>query len=239
MVSQLSSPKIISKYDRDISHLFSRYNINSDSDDNLLSICNQKQININFLIDLINCYNDLTNLNKTNFNNYSVLDLVDYLEKSHDFYLNKRIPEIEQSLNKSCVQQKFTFNLLFLNFFQIYKKDIISHFETEETILFPFCKTLARYSKIKQHEDLVYVLENKDAVLNYMDLHKKNNDEVGDLQKLLLKYSPSNNHLSYFEIFLNQMSIFQKDLKIHAEIEENILMEKIKIHLSNFEIKDV
>ena len=92
---------------------------------------------------------------------------------------------------------------------------------------------------MKQHEDLVYVLENKDAVLNYMDLHKKNNDEVGDLQKLLLKYSPSNNHLSYFEIFLNQMSIFQKDLKIHAEIEENILMEKIKIHLSNFEIKDV
>ena len=68
---------------------------------------------------------------------------------------------------------------------------------------------------------------------------KKNNDEVGDLQKLLLKYSPSNKHLSYFEIFLNQMSIFQKDLKIHAEIEENILMEKIKIHLSNFEIKDV
>ena len=101
MVSQLSSPKIISKYDRDISHLFSRYKINSDSDDNLLSICNQKQININFLIDLIYCYNDLTNLNKTNFNNYSVLDLVDYLEKSHDFYLNKRIPEIEQSLNKS------------------------------------------------------------------------------------------------------------------------------------------
>ena len=92
---------------------------------------------------------------------------------------------------------------------------------------------------MKQHEDLVYVLENKDAVLDYMDIHKKNNDEVGDLQKLLLKYSPSNNHLSYFEIFLNQMSIFQKDLKIHAEIEENILMEKIKIHLSNFEIKDV
>ena len=77
------------------------------------------------------------------------------------------------------------------------------------------------------------------TVLDYMDIHKKNNDEVGDLQKLLLKYSPSNNHLSYFEIFLNQMSIFQKDLKIHAEIEENILMEKIKIHLSNFEIKDV
>ena len=42
---------------------------------------------------------------------------------------------------------------------------------------------------MKQHEDLVYLLENKDAVLNYMDLHKKNNDEVGDLQKLLLKYS--------------------------------------------------
>ena len=72
-----------------------------------------------------------------------------------------------------------------------------------------------------------------------MDQHKKNNDDVDDLQKLLIKYSPKSNKLSYFEIFLNQMSLFQKDLKIHAEIEENVLMEKIYNNLKAFELKNV
>ena len=72
-----------------------------------------------------------------------------------------------------------------------------------------------------------------------MDQHKKNNDDVDDLQKLLIKYSPKSKKLSYFEIFLNQMSLFQKDLKIHAEIEENVLMEKIHNNLKAFELKNV
>ena len=72
-----------------------------------------------------------------------------------------------------------------------------------------------------------------------MDQHKKNNDDVDDLQNLLIKYSPNSNKLSYFEIFLNQMSLFQKDLKIHAEIEENVLMEKIYNNLKAFELKNV
>lgn len=72
-----------------------------------------------------------------------------------------------------------------------------------------------------------------------MNQHKKNNDDVDDLQKLLIKYSPKSNKLSYFEIFLNQMSLFQKDLKIHAEIEENVLMEKIYNNLKAFELKNV
>ena len=72
-----------------------------------------------------------------------------------------------------------------------------------------------------------------------MDQHKKNNDDVDDLQKLLIKYSPKSNKLSYFEIFLNQMSLFQKDLKIHAEIEENVLMEKIYNNLKAFELKNI
>ena len=64
-------------------------------------------------------------------------------------------------------------------------------------------------------------------------------DEIDDLQKVLLKYSPNSKKLSYFEIFLNQMSIFQQDLKIHAEIEENVLMKKTTTILNSLEIKNV
>ena len=239
MISHLLTPKTITQFDRNIVHLFSRFKIVPDSTQKLNEICKKDEININLLVDLINCYNDLSCLEKTNFEDYSIMDLIDYLEKSHLYYLEKKIPEIEQSLLKLGVQESFSFNYIFIKFFEEYKKDIVSHFKTEDEVLFPFCKVLDRYIKFNSQEDLIYILENKETVYHLMDQHKKNNDDVDDLQKLLIKYSPKSNKLSYFEIFLNQMSLFQKDLKIHAEIEENVLMEKICNILKAFELKNV
>ena len=45
-------------------------------------------------------------------------------------------------------------------FFEEYKKDIVSHFKTEDEVLFPFCKVLDRYIKFNSQEDLIYILEN-------------------------------------------------------------------------------
>lgn len=239
MISHLLSPKTITQYDRNIVHLFSRFNIGPNSTQKLNEICKKDEININLLVDLINCYNDLSCLEKTNFEDYSIIDLIDYLEKSHLYYLEKKIPEIEQSLLKLGVQESFSFNYIFIKFFEEYKKDIVSHFKTEDEVLFPFCKVLDRYIKFNSQEDLIYILENKETVYNLMDQHKKNNDDIDDLQKMLIKYSPKTKKLSYFEIFLNQMSLFQKDLKIHAEIEENVLMGKIDNNLKAFELKNV
>ena len=239
MISHLLTPKTISQYDRNIVHLFSRFNIGPDSTQKLNKICEKDEININLLVDLINCYNDLSCLEKTKFEDYSIIDLIDYLERSHLYYLEKKIPEIEQSLLKLGLQESFSLNYIFIKFFEEYKKDIVSHFKTEDEVLFPFCKVLDRYIKFNSQEDLIYILENKETVYHLMNQHKKNNDDVDDLQKLLIKYSPKSNKLSYFEIFLNQMSLFQKDLKIHAKIEENVLMEKIYNNLKAFELKNV
>ena len=239
MISSTNSPKSIISYNRNIDHLFGRYNIGSDSTKNLDKICQDDEINIDLLLDLINCYDDLDFLKKTNFEEYSILDLIDYLEKSHRYYLLKRIPEIEQSLEKLTQQESFTFNYVLLMFFKEYKKDIISHFKTEDEILFPFCRVLHNYIQKNSQEDLIFILENQKKAFSIMGDHQKNKDSIDDLQNVLLKYSPNNKKLSYFEIFLNQMSVFQHDLKIHAEIEENILVKKTTKLLNSFGINDV
>jgi regulator of cell morphogenesis and NO signaling len=239
MISPTNSPKSIISYNRNIDHLFGRYNIESDSTKNLNEICQDDEINIDLLLDLINCYDDLDFLKKTNFEEYSIPDLIDYLEKSHQYYLLKRIPEIEQSLEKLTQQESFTFNYLLLMFFKEYKKDIISHFKTEDEILFPFCKVLHNYLQKNSQEDLIFILENQKKAFSIMGNHQENKDSINDLQNVLLKYSPNNKKLSYFEIFLNQMSVFQHDLKIHAEIEENILVKKTIELLNSLGINDV
>lgn len=239
MISATNSPKSIISYNRNIDHLFGRYNIGSDSTKNLDKICQDDEINIDLLLDLINCYDDLDFLKKTSFEEYSIPDLIDYLEKSHQYYLLKRIPEIEQSLEKLTQQESFTFNYVLLMFFKEYKKDIISHFKTEDEILFPFCKVLHNYLQKNSQEDLIFILENQKKAFSIMRDHHQNKDGIDDLQNVLLKYSPNNKKLSYFEIFLNQMSVFQHDLKIHAEIEENILVKKTTKLLNSLGINDV
>ena len=124
-------------------------------------------------------------------------------------------------------------------FFKEYKKDIISHFKTEDEILFPFCRVLHNYIQKNSQEDLIFILENQKKAFSIMGDHQKNKDSIDDLQNVLLKYSPNNKKLSYFEIFLNQMSVFQHDLKIHAEIEENILVKKTTKLLNSLGINDV
>jgi regulator of cell morphogenesis and NO signaling len=239
MISATNSPKSIISYNRNIDHLFGRYNIGSDSTKKLDEICQDDEINIDLLLDLINCYDDLDFLKKTSFEEYSIPDLIDYLEKSHQYYLLKRIPEIEQSLEKLTQQESFTFNYVLLMFFKEYKKDIISHFKTEDEILFPFCKVLHNYIQKNSQEDLIFILENQKKAFSIMRDHQQNKDGIDDLQNVLLKYSPNNKKLSYFEIFLNQMSVFQHDLKIHAEIEENILVKKTTKLLNSLGINDV
>ena len=90
MISHLLTPKTITQYDRNIVHLFSRFNIGPNSTLKLNEICKKDKININLLVDLINCYNDLSNLEKTKFEDYSINDLIDYLERSHLYYLEKK-----------------------------------------------------------------------------------------------------------------------------------------------------
>ena len=97
MIISTHSPKFITKYNRNINHLFNRYKIAPESNKNLNEICAKEEINVDLLTDLINCYNDLDFLKKTKFENYRIPVLVDYLEKSHKYYLEKRIPELEQA----------------------------------------------------------------------------------------------------------------------------------------------
>ena len=98
---------------------------------------------------------------------------------------------------------------------------------------------MVNYSKTNSQENLIYLLENKNNVLNQLKNHQKNSEEINNLQRLLINYKVDSKKLSFFEVFLNQMSIFQKDLKIHAEIEDHVLTNKVLNLMEELDLKDV
>ena len=64
--------------------------------------------------------------------------------------------------------------------------------------------------------------------MDFINDHQKSKDELKKLQDILIKYKAPVKNLSFFQIFIQQLSLFEKDLKIHAEIEDNILEKKIR-----------
>ena len=70
-----------------------------------------------------------------------------------------------------------------------------------------------------------------------MDDHHQSKDELKKIQNILLKYKVPAKNLSFFQIFIQQLSLFQQDLRIHAEIEDNILEKKIKAINKKLNIK--
>ena len=237
MFSSSYSPKSITSYNRNIEHLFYRYGISSNSENSLEEISFQNKLNSDFILDLINCYNDYENIESIDFVCYRIPVLVDYLEKSHKYYINKRLPEIEQCLDKLTKQESNPLIFIVSKFFEEYKKDLIKHFHMEDNLIFPYCKSLFNFYYYKSPNDFDFIIDNGKKAIDFMDDHHQSKDELKKIQNILLRYKVPAKNLSFFQIFIQQLSLFQQDLRIHAEIEDNILERKIKAINKKLNIK--
>ena len=228
ILNSSNSPRVITNYNRNIEHLFYRYDIPKNSTNSLDEIALDNELNPDFIIDLIRCYDDYQNINNTDFKKYRIPVLVDYLEKSHKYYIDKRLPELEQCLDKLIKQESNPLTYLILNFFEEYKFDLMSHFKEEDDLIFPFCKSLFNFYYYKTDTDLDYIVRNGKKAMDFINSHHQSKDELKKLQDILIKYKAPVKNLSFFQIFIQQLSLFEKDLKIHAEIEDKILEKKIR-----------
>ena len=142
MITKNNTPLEVIRQNRNTEHLFNRYGIeksNKPISYNSLS----KNLNHNLIIDLLECYEDIEKVKLQKFSKYRLPLLIDYLKKSHDYYISKRIPEIEQSISILNFENESPPITRIVNiFFKEYKKDVIAHFKTEEEIVFPFALNL-------------------------------------------------------------------------------------------------
>tara|TARA_B100000614_G_scaffold198434_1_gene179607 strand:+ start:534 stop:1271 length:738 start_codon:yes stop_codon:yes gene_type:complete len=234
MINTYFSPRQIVDVNRNTEHLFNRYGISSSSNKSIFENSFSKNYNGFFLVDLLSCFNDVEQLESIQFEIYEIPVLVDYLKRSHRYYISKRFPEIEQTV-ENIKNQEPTLLVSFLDrFVHQYKEDLINHFEIEEKILFPYALKLYNYYHFEDKRNKQYLIDNMSLVRDFLDDHKKDKSELKKLEESISKYKTRNlRHLSYFEILLERLKNFHIDLKIHSQIEDHVLDKKINSILEN------
>lgn len=144
-------------------------------------------------------------------------ELLNYLYATHDFYLGKKLPEIEQFLFRLKEENDDPLMLVLDDYFSRFHTELVEHILFEERRIFPMLMT----------RDKSQVAVNQ--LMDHMDHHGEENEQ--QLEMILsvledrLKHQPES---LGFGILLNMLRQFLWDLQIHAKLEDELLIPRLK-----------
>jgi len=149
-----------------------------------------------------------------------------YLQASHKLYISKTLPEIEQSM--AHIQRRYYDTPQILDalvlFFNQYKTSFLEHIRMEERDFFPYLKKLHHAYTGDLNGEEVQELLNNTSLDQFMDDHDAVEDELKHVSTIIHSYSEAEMIPLPFKVFLNQVELFEMDLRKHAIIEDHVLV---------------
>jgi regulator of cell morphogenesis and NO signaling len=194
-------------------------------------VCQSYNINTNFFLEIISSFSDVDFFPNTELQTYPFDVLIDYLRKTHKFYLDEKVPEIQAYIKEMLgkVSTKNVENVhLISNFFQGYTEELARHLNYEEQCVFPYVQMLEEIL-----EKGFLAEDNDEKLKSYsIDLYERNHDslevKLGDLKNLLIKYLHPDTCKSICRRILIELYRLESDIENHTLLEERVLIPKVK-----------
>lgn len=150
------------------------------------------------------------------FEKTDLITVLKYLRITHHYYLNTRLPEIEQTINQllfsDISSQKIKRIALF---FTAYRLKLQHHIQKEEDgILKHIDETLSGLPfNLKIVEDFIKEHDDIDSILSYV------NELLADIGM--------NKQISLISLLSAQIEMLMIDLYIHGKIEDEVFIQKV------------
>ncbi len=196
-----------------------RFNVDLSKGDMSFSQVDVESIkDVNFIVDLIKFYSNPVKEEVDQFEQYSLDVLLDYLQRTHRFYIDKILPKMEMNIkNIFDLFPEHSIVPLLNHFYNQYQNDLLEHIELEEKHLFPYAKKL-----------MVEQLP-KDYSVHEFRLHHDHRiqDHLEDIIMVIEEDIPLVSKTFAYRMFKNLLSQFQVDLNIHHMIEEKVFLDKL------------
>lgn len=191
-------------------------------DKSVREVCTANNVPVDFMLLICNVYTfddylpDIESLAATDMR-----PLLKYLEESHSYYTNERLPHIEVHLHHIADRIGQRYGEILKKFYADFRREITEHFREEEQYDFPKLRGLqdgtrkaeggkrkAESGKNKSHNGLV--------------------DKLNDLTQIVYKYLPGNVlPEETMEVVFDILQL-SADIQKHALIEDKILSPYMK-----------
>jgi len=195
-------------------------------------VCKEKEINVWFVLEIINSYHDSNYFPKKSLQSFPAKLIIDYLSNTHDYYLRVKIPEIQDYIDNMELKVKAENhkNIVLLNgFFNEYKEELRLHLEKEEKYVFPYILDIENAIRKKDISEDLYNKILNNSIENYERNHEDAEVKLNDLKNLVIKFMPPVLCRELCQNLLIEIFRLESDLANHANIEDKVLIPKIKL----------
>lgn len=185
-------------------------------DKKVKTICEEKHLNPDFLLAIVNTYHNESYFPEQELLSFSPLEIIGYLKKTHQYYLNYVVPQLDllmTRLTESSTSQSQGLQMV-NSFYQKYRSELLLHIDDEEQRVFPYIEKLVRNQ----------VTRSNYSILSFEEEHTNVDEKLNDLKNLIIKYIEPDYDQNICNEFLMALIRFEKDINDHARIEDVILL---------------
>lgn len=145
----------------------------------------------------------------------SPADVAAFLHNSHDYYLSYKLPHIRSNLVAALDSRHSDINPIILKFFEDYTALVKNHFSYEETVVFPYVRSLIEGTESDYSIDI---------------FRRRHDDEIeeklSELKNIILRYYVTSTPFKMYDVLADIYNC-EEDVKSHARIENDILVPLI------------
>jgi len=221
--------------------VITRFNIDLGfGDKTVKEICKDYDVNLDFFIEITNSYIDDDYIPQKELNSFPVKLIVDYLKKTHSYYLDEKIPELNSFIVELSVISEVKNDSIQLvqNFFGEYREELIHHIEREENKVHPYVLNIEEaFTQNKASADIVKKIKSY-SINDFAIEHDNVEEKLYDLKNIIIKYLPPCKDKALCTRILMELFRLEKDLNAHALLEDKVLIPKVakmeELLLNNF-----
>ena len=198
------------------------------SDQTLEQICQSRGLNVDVVIRSLE---ESVNAPKKaiHLRDYPIDLIIEYLKHVHHQFVKRRMPYLaglisglkEGQTGVSPIAKDLKF------IFPLFVNEFIEHIYEEEDSLFVYVNQLykANKAKIVNTAEMRQLIE-KHTLQDYALEHDTHDDEMVGLRKITNNYTLLPEHSLHVQVIYRELQDFEKELHIHAKIENEIFFPK-------------
>ncbi len=155
--------------------------------------------------------------------------VTEYLKHAHYLFVKKRLPYIGQLID-GIKEVDFRYKSLsddLKSIFPMFVEDFIHHIYEEEDTLFSYVDKLSRFLSSGKGASEIYYLMERFSVREFALDHEAHENEMEGFRKFTNDYRYCNEADLHIKVLFTELKRFERDLLIHAKIEDEILFPKI------------
>lgn len=213
--------------------VLNRFNIQLGfGDKSVQQVCNEQNLNVDFFLEIINSFHDHEYFPQAQLQSFPLKLIIDYIQKSHRYYLDYKIPQIETliyNLKEEADTNLKSYMEVIEDFFLKYKEELITHIRDEEDSVYPYVLAIenafSSLSDDKTDKDLVH----SNSIDVFEEEHSNMEDKLTDLKNIIIKYLPPSENYGLSNALLIELFRLERDLIDHARIEDKVLIPKVQL----------